>query len=288
MGVAKADLKRRGIRCCLRAVSPAISTVILTAAIVVLLCVAIAFANNFLTARMAESEYSAMKQFMQTVGLQVDDVAWTIGRTQTIRYSCRYGDVAFEKDVLNYTIYTKTDSSFEYFCSFKGSLILFNMPTSKYSIGNNFYQNIFPSSSYSFLQLGTSAPITRIFAVEKLPMYDGSFLRVVIVPSFRLLNSTIISGSGIDNYYKLYFPVFILGERLGRSQSVTLTSDDINVYTKTGVKEIKIAVSFLRISDGFDNGFFNFPAQPEIIDVPDGSILEVYVSNVTVSFGVHA
>jgi hypothetical protein len=37
------------------------------------------FANNFLNVQLAENEYSASKQFMLTTGLQVDDVAWTMG-----------------------------------------------------------------------------------------------------------------------------------------------------------------------------------------------------------------
>jgi polysaccharide deacetylase 2 family uncharacterized protein YibQ len=68
----------------------------MTSSVVVLLLVSIVFANNFLGARMAENEYSAIKQFMQTIGLQVDDVAWTIGRTQTMRYASKYGAVNFE------------------------------------------------------------------------------------------------------------------------------------------------------------------------------------------------
>ena len=79
-----------------KAVSPAISSVLLTSAVVVLLLVTIAFGNNFLNARMAENEFSAMKQSMQTVGLQIDDVAWIVGRTQTIRYASRFGHVDFE------------------------------------------------------------------------------------------------------------------------------------------------------------------------------------------------
>ena len=58
-----------------RAVSPALSTVILTAAVVVMILVAMGFANNFLDARMAENEFSTNKQFMYTTGLQIDDIA---------------------------------------------------------------------------------------------------------------------------------------------------------------------------------------------------------------------
>ncbi|MEM2523119.1 MAG: hypothetical protein QXW82_08265, partial [Candidatus Bathyarchaeia archaeon] len=93
-----------------KAVSPALSTAILTSAIVVLLLVTMVFTSNFLEARIVENEFSAMKQFMQTVGLQIDDVAWIPGRTQTIRYASRYGHVAFVDKALTYAVTVETDT----------------------------------------------------------------------------------------------------------------------------------------------------------------------------------
>ncbi len=87
------------------AVAPAVSTVILTAAVVVMILVAATYASTFLDKRLAENEYSANKQFMLTTGLQLDDIAWTIGRTQTIRYSSRYGNMMVKEDVLRYRVY---------------------------------------------------------------------------------------------------------------------------------------------------------------------------------------
>ena len=51
-----------------RAVSPAISTVILTGAGIVMILIAMSYANNILSMKMAENEYSTNKQFMQTTG----------------------------------------------------------------------------------------------------------------------------------------------------------------------------------------------------------------------------
>jgi len=73
-------------------------------AVVVMLLVTTVFANNFLNARMVENEFSAVKQFMQTVGLQIDDVAWIQGRTQTIRYASKCGQLKLESVALNYTV----------------------------------------------------------------------------------------------------------------------------------------------------------------------------------------
>lgn len=269
-----------------RAVSPAISTVILTSAVVVLLVVTIAFANNFLNARMAENEFSAMEQFMQTVGLQIDDVAWIIGRTQTICYASKFGQVCFENEILVYTVYVnKTGQDDVHVANYSVGVLLFNMPISKYSLGNNYYEHIFPSDRF-FLQKGTSAPVSHVYATEKLPMRDGSFIRVVVAPTIRMLNSTISMGENKNNYFKFYLPILSNGTSPYHSQSVTLTGKNVLVKTESNVNAVKICVSFPRIGEGFGSDFFNFDAEEEIVNVPEGSIIEFYTSEVSVSLGL--
>ena len=270
-----------------KAVSPAISTVILTSAVVVLLVVTIAFANNFLDARMAENEFSAMEQFMQTVGLQIDDVAWIIGRTQTIRYASKFGQVSFESVALNYTVYVNKGGGYAYSSSNRTGILLFNMPVSQYSLGNHYYESIFPSDR-SFLQKGTSAPVSHVYVTEKLPMRDGGFIRVVVAPTLRMLNSTISMGENKNNYFKFYLPILSNGTSPYHSQSVTLTGKNVLVKTEGSVNAVKIRVSFPKINLGFDKGFFNFDNEEKVVDVPDGSIIEVYTSEVSVSLGLYA
>jgi len=267
-----------------RAISPAISTVILTSAIVMLLLVTIVFANNFLNARMAENEFSAMKQFMQTVGLQIDDVAWIVGRTQTIRYASKFGQVSFESVALNYTVYVNGTA---YFAANTTGILLFNMPISKYSLGNNYHERLFPSSR-SFLQIGTSAPVCHVYVIEKLPMADGNFIRVVVAPSIRMLNSTISTGQNVSRYFKFYLPILSSGTNPRLSQSVTLMGKTVSVKIEGGVNTVKINVSFPKSSLGFDNAFFNFEETVKEVDVPDGSIIEFYTGEVIVSLGLHA
>jgi len=267
-----------------KAVSPAISTVILTSAVVVLLLVTVTFGNNFLNARMAENEFSATKQFFQTVGLQIDDVAWTIGRTQTIRYASRFAQVNFESLALNYTVYVNDNV---FLASYSTGILLFNMPISSYSVSNNYSERIFPSSDRSFLQMGTSAPVSHVYVIEKLPMNDGNFIRVVVAPSIRMLNSTISMGGEEKNYFRFYLPILSSGAHPRHSQSVTLAGSTVSVETEGAVNKIKIHVSFLKGSLGFDEDFFNFESVEEEVDVPDGSVIEFYTGEVIVSLGLH-
>jgi hypothetical protein len=262
--------------------------VILTSAIVVLLLVTIVFANNVLTAQIANNEFSAMEQFMQTVGLQIDDVAWIIGRTQTIRYASKYGQVSFENGTLVYSVYVnKTGQGYVHVANYSVGVLLFNMPISKYSLGNNYYESIFPSDR-SFLQKGTSAPVSHVYATEKLPMRDGSFIRVVVAPTIRMLNSTISMGVTKNNYFKFYLPILSNGTSPYHSQSVTLTGKNVLVKTEGSVNAVKIRISFPKIGSGFDKDFFNFDSEEKVVDVPDGSIIEFYTSEVSVSLGLHA
>ena len=271
----------RNLRRDKRAVSPAISTVVLTSAVVVLLVVTIAFANNFLDARLAENEFTAMEQFMQTVGLQIDDVAWIIGRTQTITYASKYGQVNFENEALVYSVYV--DDVF--FANYSVGVLLFNMPISRYSVGNYYYECIFPSDR-SFLHEGTSAPVSYVYARERLPMLDGSFIRVVVAPTIRMLNSTISMGEEENNYFKFYLPVLTNGTSPYHSQSVTLTGKDVSVKTEDNVNEVRIEISFPRMDEFFDYLFFNFEEGEKVVAVPEDSIIEFYTSEVSVSLGL--
>jgi len=260
-----------------KAVSPAISTVILTSAIVVLLLVTIVFANNFLTSRMTENEFSAMKQFMQTVGLQIDDVAWIPGRTQTIRYASRFGQVKFVDEALRYYVYVDD----ELIGNYTTGIILFNMPIGSYSVGNNYHERIFPTSG-SFINYGTSAPTSCIFVVEKLPMHDGDYIRIVVVPCIRVLNATI----GGTNYYKFYLSILNSSENNPRlSQSVTLAGRTISVNTKSG-NLVKISVAFPKATQGFNADFFNFEGTEEMVNLSTWSVVEFYVGEVAVSLGL--
>lgn len=265
-----------------RAVSPAVSSVIITGVMVTLVTVALAFASNFLLVRLAESEFNSGRQTMQTLGLQIDDVAWIVGRTETVRYSSKYGGVSLWQ-ALNYTIYvnTTTQSNLRFYTGLT-SIISFDMPVSQYSLGGDYFELIYPSSDGSFLFNETSAPVARTFVVEKLPMSDGSFIRVVAAPTIRALSLSI----GDTPYVRAYLPILSRGETPGNSQSITLTGESTSTKSIDGVTGITIEVSFPIT--GFDGSFFNFPQTVESIQLSGETVLEVYVGEVDVALGAHA
>ena len=272
-----------------RAVSPAISTVVLTAAGIVMILIAMSYSNNILGIKMAQNEYMTNKQFMQTTAQQIDDIAWTVGRTQTVSFSNKYGNVQFQAVALNYTFRIHTSSGWENLTlSGKTGIILYNMPVGSYSLGNNFFQRLPSNVTSPFLLSGSTAPISQVTCVQKVPMIDGTYNRIVLVPNMRVLTSTVTS----TNYFKFYLPDIENGTNLYRSQSITLTGNGITKVTRSGVDQVIISVSFPKAASlGFDSSFFNFNSNSITLNatsspkLPSNSVVEFYVGKVVVAIG---
>jgi hypothetical protein len=278
-----------------KGVAPVIATVIITGTIIALVTVAMIFANNLLTATMAQSDFNSAKQFMQTIALQIDDTAWRIGQRDTVYYSSRYGTIGSPNTtVLTYKINVTDTVSGVALATYSENTTIayFYMRVSYYSISNNYFSQIWPSQSPSLAYVGPSAPVARLFAVEKMPMSDGSYIRVVAAPVIRLINSTINTASNSTFYFKLYLPLLSLKSSRALSQSVTLTGDSISILTKSSTKSIRIgiSVSFPKSLIGFDYKFFGFStASPSMVVVaPSGYnswVAEVYAGAVAMSIG---
>jgi hypothetical protein len=263
-----------------KAVSPAISTVILTGVTVVLILVAMNYANGFMSMRMAENEFSANKQFMLTTGLQVDDIAWTVGRTQTSRYTSQYGSIQFQSYALEYTVEVNDGSGWQNLSSVKTGMILYSIPVNMYTVGNGYFEYL-SSTNSSFIQEGASAPGASVYCIEKLPMSDGSFVRIVVVPTIRMLESNI----GSTNYYKFYLPVLNNGQNLYLSESVTLTGNSVTKDIQSGVTDVRINVTFPNAGLGYTSDFFQFDSLSKTFHLTGNSVVEFYNGNVIVAIG---
>jgi len=270
------------------AITAAISTIIMTAALIVLVLIAANFANNELTLQMAEGEFSSSKNFMQSTGTQIDNVAWTIGRTETVDFTAKYGQVAFAPQVLTYTFKILGHNGVVLNTyTFTTGMILYNMPAGTYSVGNNYFSRIIPTDSSSFLQSGVSSPVYQVFAVENIPAY-GSYARIVTVPSVRYLTSMINS----ENYYEFYLPSLVSGSSPYLSQSLTLTGNGLNMATPSGaITQVQITASAIQSPlplgfTSFSTSFFNFTSTTATVNINAGSLVEIYNGQVTVSIGL--
>jgi hypothetical protein len=267
--------------------------------------VAMVYSNGFLNSRLAENEFTTNKQFMLTTGLQIDDIAWTLGRAQTVRYSSTYGAVTFQNGALNYTVEIfSEDGGSPLNFSYQTGIILFNMPTSVYTVSNGYFERIFPKDSRlmrdgftadtRLVQNGSTAAVSHVNVVEKLPMTAGNFTSVAIVPSIRIMNSS-ING---QNYARLYLPLLEGGSNPSLSQSITLIGKAVSHYIRQNVTSIQIKVSYPASTQGFDSQFFkfHFNSSPDIYTLnstsdpplPSNPVVEFYVGEVTVSLGLYS
>lgn len=242
--------------------------------------IAMSYANNILNAKAAQNEFGTNEQFMQTAGQQIDDIAWTIGRTQTISYNSRFGQLKFEPDVVTYTVEVHVGSQWQTLpISIQTGVILYNMPVGSYTLANGYFQRLPADADNSILQKGSSAPVAQVFATEKMPMTSGSYLRVVVVPTMRVLDSS------STNCYKLYLPTLSIGTQNYYTQSLMMTGDGIQKVVKSGVDQIRITATFPKAAEGFDASFFNFHSVTETYATSANSLVELYVGDVSIKIG---
>lgn len=264
---------------------------VLTAAAIIMILVTMTYSNNLLNTRMAGNEYSTNKQFMRTIGLQIDDIAWTIGRTQTVSYSCRFGYMNFQEAVLNYTFEFHDGSgwhpiaeTFEETFPNETGVIMYNVPVSSYSVGDNYFEPVLYTGS--FVQNGSLAPVSQVYCIEKLPMVNGSCSRVVVAPTIRMLNSTIVGDESVNYYYKFFLPILETGQNRYGSDSISLTGSGINKRiiggVDSGLDSVRVTVTFPKADWGFDSSFFKFESETITIDMTTDAVVEFYAGRVSV------
>jgi hypothetical protein len=194
----------------------------------------------------------------------------------------------FQSPAINYTfeIYPNGGSDWETLFSNLTGMILFNIPVDVYSVNNDYFERVSPSYNGSFLQQGSSAPVSHVFCIEKLPMQEGNYTRVAVLPSIRMLNSTITGPQGTStNYTKFYLPNLEQGNHQYKSQSITMTGNDIIKMVRSGVDKVRITASFPNDALGFDSDFFKFDHISETVTLIPDSVVEFYIGKVIVTLG---
>jgi hypothetical protein len=282
-----------------RGVSVVISTVIITTTILVMVLITVATANDILNSSLAENEFVASKQFMLTTGLQIDNVAWTVGRTQTITYYSKFGHVRFQTLALNYSVQMHSNVTDEWelvFSNITTGMVLFNMPLTAYNLANDYFERLLPSQNSasqncSFLQEGPTATVSHVFVHERLPTNNESYLRIAAVPSIRVLTSSITgpNPSTSTSYYKFFLPTL---ERSSENplltQSITMVGGEVTKVIRSRIDQVNITVS---CPSGFDLPFFKFDGLVKSDGVvetkllPADSVVEFYIGKVIVSQG---
>jgi len=239
---------------------------------------------------------------MKDIGLRIDDVAWIIGRTEAVQYTAKNGEIDLENQLLGYTIQINTAEGIITLGGgmYDAGILFFNVPLSKYYLDNTYYEDILPTKTENLVSSGTTATVTRVFAIQKNPLLNQpEYIRVVVAPTIRYLPSSIsLPGETGGTYYvRLYLPNLVQRKEPAISQTLTLNGENLRVARHTiptkDIYDILINISFPKKSIGFDNTFFHFPNQylnsdntlTQKIQIPKSysqTVVELYTSDVQV------
>jgi len=255
--------------------APIISTILLMAVTLLTVSLALNWVNATLTRRNGEADFESAKIFMKTIGLQIDDVAWTQGRVDTVRFSSEFGLLQYVPDALQYDITYKDSTDGEVGTStFKSSIFMFNMPTIKYSLSEGYYELLLPSTEPALVDSGVSAPVMKVFARQLYEAGDSDFIRVAAVPMIRMREHTVTVDTSTKSFVSLYIPQ-LDGKATASKGMIVLSGKTINPDTFLNVKKITVTVTFP--DPNYDSNFFyNFPSGPQDFILTNDSTVQVF------------
>jgi flagellin-like protein len=283
--------------------APIIATIILMAITVFTVFVTLTFVNSNLARREGESEFTLSKNFMRTVGLAVDDVAWKQGQTDSIPYGSKQSEMMMREEVISYTLtitYTDPQRSPETLPPVLTNALFYSLPLIHYSLQDGYFEELLPGKLNSIVQNGADQPSARVFAFQKNPIKDeGDYIRVGVISLPRRIEYSITTGSPpvSDKYLKLFIPILVKGVSTpSNPQYITLTGGAPQVKVYDGVESIRVRVDFPKLLNGYDNSlfiipdiFFNNTDNPKgaVIDqelLLNGGRLEVVIGRVEVNY----
>jgi len=261
-----------------RGVSQLVVAVILIAITISAILVTLPFIEQQRRKELVKSEWEYMRTYMTALQNAVDDVAWMLGKTRSLQFSMSNGFMFAEPDALNYSVLVDKGSGYVSLVeNITTGVLGYKTFIYDYSLGGDYYEAIRPNEQ-SFSHTGGAKPFTYLFGVEKIPMADGDFLRLVLAPTVTVLSFEV---GGEQRYRVLIVKLSGTGTQAGRDR-VTVTGVSYEVETADNVNALKVTVGFPKT--GYDNTFFNFQETSTVIDVPDGSVVEVMTCEVTYKF----
>jgi flagellin-like protein len=275
--------------------APIIATIILMAITVFTVFVTLTFVNSNLTRREGESDFTLSKNFMRTVGLAVDDVAWKQGQTDSIPYGSKQSEMMMREDVISYTLtITYTDPlRLPASQTVLTNALFYSLPLVKYSLQDGYFEELLPGKLNSIVQNGADQPSARVFAFQKNPIKDeGEYIRVGVISLPRRIEYSITTGDPpvSDKYMKIFIPVLEQGlSTPSNPQYITLTGLAPQVKVYDGVETIRIQVNFPNSLNGYDNSVFNIPDMEVSAGIDqllqlNGGRLEVAIGSVEVNY----
>ena len=277
-----------------RGEAPIIATVILMAISLFSMSLTLSYVQTSLARRNGENEFSMAKTFMKNIGLTIDDVVWHKGQMNTIQYSSQNAEIHLREGLLHYKIEVLKNGVGETYREVNEtrdkylSVLLYDIPQSKYYLDNSYFEEILPGKMTSIVQNSTTSPITRVFAIQT-PARSGeeNYISVCVAPLIRSVPFSITTTSGAtEKFLRLYLVDIKQGDLTTvNPRYLTLTSEGAEATVLTNVRSIRISVIYIEEALGYNESFFHFPTNVQEIDLgSSGTEVELYFGTMKVGF----
>lgn len=269
--------------------SPIVATVLLMAITLFCMSLTLNWVQTSLARHDGENDFTLAQTFMKNIGLSLDDVAWHPGQSNTLQYSSQSAEIHLRPGLVHYKIevWKVGDHGYSTLREWDTSVLFYDLPITKYSLDNTYFENILPSNMTQLVQNSTEAPITRVFAVQRPPIIgENAYIKVGVASLFRIVQFNINAGGTSTSYLKLYLANMTLGPlTTANPRYITLTGENVDASVINDVIHLRITISFPNSASGYDSSFFNFPVTTQTIDFPvSGAELELYLGHVQVGF----
>ena len=275
-----------------------VSTIIITSTLVVLVFAAVAVAQQVLKSYWPQNDLMVGREFMVQVSNSLDNVAWNPGRSEPVPYTTHVGHIIFFPNTITYNItltYINNNTKSFFYTS---GIFLYRLPLHYYTMSDGYFERLpvnITDPSYRNdteprdlpVGVGPNATANRVFLVKESTGTETNYIIFAVVPRFRLINSTITLVNKTTVYYRLYIANLTLGTVAATQRAITLQGTGLEITPYNGVKNMTVEVDFPRISQGFYNVFFHFSKTLQV-DIPfpsNGVVVEVYIGEVTLSYG---
>jgi hypothetical protein len=205
----------RNIKSNIKAASPAISMVIITAATVVLVLVSSIFALQALEHQQAAAEFDTVQKSVVAFDDAVRDIAWDLGGSRSVRFTTNYGNMrliasnkAFQIDGPSFTR------------SFNTSLIQYQIPNSYLNLGRGYHSYILGDENTVISSLTES--LAQVSINQEKNFYS-------LALNYRVRVSQEGPSTIVNGQFLTYVDILII--RLN-STGVTLASGDFDLTAK--------------------------------------------------------
>jgi len=269
--------------------STIVATVLLMAITLFCMSLTLNFVQTSLARHDGENEFTLAQTFMKNIGLSVDDVAWHPGQSNTIQYSSKSAEINLRPGLIHYKIevWRVGDHAYSPLKEFDTSVLFYDLPLTRYSLDNTYFENILPSSMTQLVQNSTEAPIARVFAVQRPPIVgENAYIKVGVASLLRSVQFNINANGVKTSYLKVYLANMTLGPlTTANPRYITLTGKNVDASVYNNILHLRITISFPKSANGYSQSFFSFPVTTQTIDFPaSGAEVELYTGNLQVGF----